>query len=546
VNYLGVIYDVDGVKGARMRIFMDAEDDVWIGKFVVIDDEYPILSRVVSIDRKNYLSDERMIAQLDSKERMDELRKYGFDLEYISTSTTASLSIIGKFKENRLLHIDRPLRTYSLVYDADDKLIETLLGSSQESSLDVGIIKGSHVHARLDPDKLVTHHCAILASTGAGKSWLAGVILEELTLRVGLPILVIDPHGEYSAMQYPGDPSSLSKEDIEAAERVSSLVSIYIPGKVDVSSMDKHYAKRFGRPRQYTRVGMNPRSMPLGVLVKLLNYYYGLTDAQRRILEEGWVYSSIYDEPPLTPIDELINEIVGSGRNAATKGYGGEIATSSLSVKLRMLFENRPFFLTRYGDYYGSEPIRLLDVKTMLSSPGIKVLDLSSLDIMDQQALAAVVLDTVFALAKRRLVPPTFLLIEEAHNFVPSKGSSMSKQSILRIAREGRKFGIGMCLVSQRPSRVDPDALSQCMTQIFKRIINPLDLKYVELISEYVSREEIGQLRVLNSDEALVTGLSVKIPLLIGVRKRLTAHGGETPSISESLKDFWGEGRTDE
>ena len=105
MNYLGVIYDVDGVKGAKMRIFMDAENDVWIGKFVVIDDEYPILSRVVSIDRKNYLSDERMIAQLDSKERMDELRKYGFDLEYISTSTTASLSIIGKFKENRLLHI---------------------------------------------------------------------------------------------------------------------------------------------------------------------------------------------------------------------------------------------------------------------------------------------------------------------------------------------------------------------------------------------------------------------------------------------------------
>lgn len=123
-------------------------------------------------------------------------------------------------------------------------------------------------------------------------------------------------------------------------------------------------------------------------------------------------------------------------------------------TKLRMLFENRPFFITRYGgDYYGSEPIRLLDVRGMLSTPpGIKVLDLSSLDVMDQQALTAVVLDEVFSLAKRRSIPPTFLLIEEAHNFVPSKGSAMSKQPILRIAREGgRKFGIGMCLVSQRP-----------------------------------------------------------------------------------------------
>ncbi|WP_229657738.1 ATP-binding protein [Thermocladium modestius] len=538
MNYLGVIYEVDGVRGAKMRVFSDAEDGIWMGKFVVIDDAYPVLSRVISIDRRNYLSDERMIAQLDSKERMDELRKYGFDLEYISTSTTASLSIIGKFGGNGLLHIDRPIKPYSLVYDADDKLIEALLGAGGDSSLDVGVIKGSRVHARLDPDKLVTHHCAILASTGAGKSWLAGVILEELTLKVGLPILVIDPHGEYSAMQYQAEQDRASKEEAEAGERVSSLVSIYIPGKVDVSSMDRHYAKRFGRPRRYVRVGMNPRSMPLGILVRLLNYYYGLTDAQRRILEEGWVYNSVYEEPPLTPIDDLIKEIVETGKSAATKGYGGEIATSSLMTKLRMLFENRPFFITRYGDYYGSEPIRLLDVRGMLSTPGIKVLDLSSLDVMDQQALTAVVLDEVFSLAKRRSIPPTFLLIEEAHNFVPSKGSAMSKQPILRIAREGRKFGIGMCLVSQRPSRVDPDALSQCMTQIFKRIINPLDLKYVELISEYVSREEVGQLRVLNSDEALVTGLSVKIPLLIGVRRRFTAHGGETPSIEESLKDF--------
>ncbi len=115
------------------------------------------------------------------------------------------------------------------------------------------------------------------------------MILEELTLKVGLPILVIDPHGEYSAMQYQAEQDRASKEEAEAGgERVSSLVSIYIPGKVDVSSMDRHYAKRFGRPpRRYVRVGMNPRSMPLGILVRLLNYYYGLTDAQRRILEEG-------------------------------------------------------------------------------------------------------------------------------------------------------------------------------------------------------------------------------------------------------------------
>lgn len=207
---------------------------------------------------------------------------------------------------------------------------------------------------------------------------------------------------------------------------------------------------------------------------------------------------------------------------------------SSLISKLRAFLENRPFFITMYGEHYGDEPIKLLNLEDMLSRPGINVIDLSTLDLMDQQALVALMLDTMFNLAKRRRIMPTFIIIEEAHNFAPSKAVSISKSSILRVAREGRKFGLGLCIVSQRPSRIDPDVLSQCMTQIFKRMINPLDLKYVASVAENISSDELSTLKSLNPDEAYVTGMATAIPLIVKVRGRLTSHGGVTRWLTSS------------
>jgi len=95
---------------------------------------------------------------------------------------------------------------------------------------------------------------------------------------------------------------------------------------------------------------------------------------------------------------------------------------------------------------------------------------------------------------------------------------------VVKIAREGRKFGLGLCLISQRPTKLDPDALSQCMTQIFKRIINPMDLRYVATVAEHL--DDPYQLRGLDEEAALVTGVSVSLPLLVKVGDRWTQHGG--------------------
>ena len=92
-------------------------------------------------------------------------------------------------------------------------------------------------------------------------------------------------------------------------------------------------------------------------------------------------------------------------------------------------------------------------------------------------------------------IPPGMLVVEEAHNYAPEKGFSKTLSSdILRtIASEGRKFGLGMMVISQRPARVDKNVLSQCGTQIIMKVTNPNDLKAIskglEGVSSYVEDE---------------------------------------------------------
>lgn len=510
---LGIVYDADGVRRIRFRVFDDAK--VWIGQYVVTDEGY--LCRVSRVERRNYLNDDRLLAELTSFDRVEELRKFGFSLELTSTLTVAEALIIGHVDDGSVKQPVVPPRLYTYVSEASEDLMAKLTKTTG-LTLNIGVLKGSNIPANIDAERLVTHHCAILASTGSGKSWLAGVISEELVIKANIPVLIIDPHGEYSSMQYPASEDPM-------AEKVAQMVNVYIPGRVDTSEVDKYYLSKYGSPRRYVRVGVNPRNMPVSMLVRLLKHYYGLTDTQRRLLEDGWPYDPTMDAP-LTGIDELIDEVVERSKESAPRGYAGESSISSLVSKLRSFLENRPFFITMYGERFNDEPIRLLDIEGMFNRPGINILDLSTLDLMDQQALVALVLDSMFNLAKRRRIMPTFIIVEEAHNFAPSKTMAISKSSILRIAREGRKFGLGLCIVSQRPSRIDPDILSQCMTQIFKRMINPLDLKYVASVAENISSDELSTLKSLNPDEAYVTGMAVPIPLLVKVRQRLTQHGG--------------------
>ena len=122
---------------------------------------------------------------------------------------------------------------------------------------------------------------------------------------------------------------------------------------------------------------------------------------------------------------------------------------------------------------------------------------------------------------------PAFVLIEEAHNFAPASAELVSSRILKTILSEGRKFGVAVGLISQRPGKLDADVLSQCMTQFILRIVNPVDQARVAESVESVGRDLLKELPALSKGQAIVAGAAVNTPVLCRVRRRITEHGAE-------------------
>ncbi|MCK5158833.1 MAG: ATP-binding protein, partial [Candidatus Heimdallarchaeota archaeon] len=126
------------------------------------------------------------------------------------------------------------------------------------------------------------------------------------------------------------------------------------------------------------------------------------------------------------------------------------------------------------------------------------------------------------------------MVVEEAHNFIP--GSGRSSSILKQIAAEGRKFGVGLGLVSQRPGRLDSDVLSQCNTQIILKIVNPYDQQQILRSSESLSEDLLNDLPALNVGEAVIVGPSLPIPALVKIALFDGKLGGKGVEITGSWK----------
>ncbi|MEJ7708828.1 MAG: ATP-binding protein [Pyrinomonadaceae bacterium] len=104
----------------------------------------------------------------------------------------------------------------------------------------------------------------------------------------------------------------------------------------------------------------------------------------------------------------------------------------------------------------------------------------------------------------------------------------MSTNILKQILSEGRKFSVGIGLITQRPDKLDQDVLSQCMTQIIMRIVNPIDQDTVAKSVESAGRQMLSELPALTKGQAVISGVGVNTPVMCRVRERLTRHAGET------------------
>lgn len=393
------------------------------------------------------------------------------------------------------------------VYMAPDSLVQEFFSYPEEEGLHIGyLISRSSVPVYVSVNGL-RRHLAILAQTGAGKSYTVGVLIEEL-LKKGATIIVIDPHADYVRLSRRPDGTPH-----EFSARVKVFRNPNSTGRYSKDQLDNvvDYTVRF------SDLDVDELCRIIGVPERWANVRQSIESAMKVLKkekEDGYTADDL-----ITKMEELI-------KRSSKADKKKDMSTALKYVK-------RILKLKVFGDV--STPIG-----EMLRPMQLSVVDLSGLNDASMDYIASKVLGEVYRyVSEGAFQYPVFVVIEEAHRFVPPKSresTSLSREIINTIAAEGRKFGVFLILVSQRPAKIDPDTLSQCNSQIILRITNPSDQRAVISSSERVSESLLEDLPGLNVGEAVIVGEITKIPVMVKIRERTTMEGGADIDVVDKLK----------
>ncbi len=553
--------------------------------------EVDVVAQVYKVSKK------ALAPQLPS-EAIEEARVTGYDIYQTPVQYVAHARVIGYVLELPSSEGVRygvflpkvPPDPMTPVYRASDEILEKLYSkSSVENGVDKGLFIGTlatrpSVKVRVNADKL-QRHLAIIAATGAGKTWTSIVLIEEL-LKKGASILVIDPHGEYSYIAKTlFNRDELAKYGGEYEELYGRMVLVYGSRERmerDLKEFTQHLkpseAMQLRRRVYHYRVtvhDLEPSDIP-----ELAEVPASATNI-REVLESSFelakTLSEVLGEPPESLSMDHIAKVIEAtyrfrarlspsdirkeiGRNVelymfkfinsvANYVFGKDLGSYDnyihdarmeklISTALRLLLTavERVDALSKarveverlksYDIYGGATALEITDI---VRPATLTVFNISGLPRAVQTHLVYDVLKRLFdARVSGKVTHPVVVVVEEAHNFAPPRQREHVKSCdiIARIAAEGRKFGICLIVITQRPSKIDPDVLSQCQSQIILRITNPADQRAVREASERISEELLKDLPGLNTGEAVVVGPIAPAPVIVAVRDKVFEYGG--------------------
>jgi uncharacterized protein len=405
------------------------------------------------------------------------------------------------------------------VYLADDAMLNIVLNKKHPDDIGAAHIGSlllrplGTVPIALDVKELVSTHMAILAGTGSGKSYTAGVLVEELLLAKNrAAVLIFDPHGEYGTLSELRGHAAFQTDDGYAPK-----VKILTPDdiRIRVSSLDYY---------------------------DILTLLPQMSDRQQSILNKGFLILQRHKRGDYRwGVNDLIAAVYEADRSQDDDG-NEKVGSSApaLEWKLDRLANSRYFHIAEH-----------LAPKDLFEPGQVTVLQMNEISQEEQQVICAAVLrqasqarmntqkEYIGADDENYLPYPVFILIEEAHRFAPAHEPSRCKAILRTILSEGRKFGLGIGLITQRPGKIDADVLSQCMSQFIMRIVNPVDQDSLKYGVEAAGRDLLKELPALTKGQVIVSGACVNTPVLCQVRQRLTKHGGETLNAPEMWQTYF-------
>jgi hypothetical protein len=457
---------------------------------------------------------------------------------------------------------------------APDELLRKFF-SGVESGIEIGtLINRDQVSVQLNPNGL-RRHLAVIAQTGAGKSYTVGVILERL-LQLGGTIVVFDPNSDYVLMRRDPQHRVTSFADRVEIYRLPTTQAGRIPDNEIGGS--KKFTMQFSKlevEEICTMTGIAPTSTNIRKAIQTVwDKLQGTDYTPKRFREELELIAEGTDalmqsSPGMPRGPRNLNPVIGN-EEEFDRAFGKKVAEKAnvdwddLGKPLERASpesgrENResksngkaPSFDAISGAQKAIKYIELLErvdiwgyddvpMKDLLKPMNLSVIDLAGIDQWISEFIVAKVLNETWGVAVNEGLPrPVFFVLEEAHNFVPGGQGAQSHSAgiIKRIASEGRKFGLFMVLITQRPYKVHGDTLSQCNSQIIMRLTNPQDQQAIKLSSESISEGLLADLPGLNIGEAVVLGPLVRVPVMVKVGQRESKEGGNDIDVIKKLEE---------
>ena len=436
-------------------------------------------------------------------------------------------------------------------------------GYDEHSSINIGHISVSEsLNAYLDLDRLVSRHFAILGSTGSGKSNAVGITLKSIIQKKfgKTRILLLDPHGEYNSVF--GKDSEVFRINTDKnanhlyipywALSFQELVKLF---DGNISEQNKEYfrtkvleAKQIGAVANSINIDptMISADSPIPFSLKQLWFKMDAFERQTYNVNNDPTKLALEKEGDAETLVSNQYKPAGSGSSPPFLNKAAKYMLPFLDSIRTKLQDRRFDFLFRPGEYAPDLSGKVAkDLSALLFSwigneKPITILDISDVPSDIMMSIAGTLLNITYeALFWGQEVEvggrkqPLLIVLEEAHNYLRSGENSIASRNVQRIAKEGRKYGVGLMLVTQRPSELDETVLSQCGTIIALRMNNSKDRGYVSAAIQDELRSIVDLLPSLRTGEAIVSGEGVSIPSRIQFNKLANAPRSADPVVSK-------------
>ncbi|MFQ6087856.1 MAG: ATP-binding protein [Candidatus Methanofastidiosia archaeon] len=438
-------------------------EDLKLGNLVLINSDFPYLARISELYTKNLgesaLADR--IAALNSKNSIEDVESiYGPQFYYVLKA-----SLVGVLSGNRLMGAKSIPKIFSQVERVRESDLH-FLKRKERNYIQIGRLRDMQLPVNLDLKTFVEKHSGVFGKTGSGKSNTVKIILKESLQKIGC--ILFDVHSEYGFS--PKGLGGMKNVVVLGLEGSEHEISVSIP---------------------YTLL----RPGDLKILTEL-------TEAQEEAIYmiknksgKKWV-EYLRDVEPEKIVSDFSNQIRDSTINALKRKLRGVLSYRFIGEEfdsLRYIFQKlrgKKTLIVEFGDFeHDDRAIKLIT-------------SLISRYLLER-----------FMSAKRRgdEVSETLIVLEEAHKLLSRE---IARRTVFsRIVREGRKFGLGLCVVDQMPRKISEEVISQLNTVIIMLLTNLKDREHLILSSENDLSDFKEEMRRLDVGEAIICGISVPMPI---------------------------------